>query len=110
LTYIALTPLNIKSTVKLTGRVELPPSGKAIAGSNLEGKVSAVHAMAGRYVQKGQKLFTIQNLEIIDWQQQLKMKQANLIFLEKELIRQKELSDEEITPVKSYESAINNKI
>ncbi|MBK8503975.1 MAG: efflux RND transporter periplasmic adaptor subunit [Saprospiraceae bacterium] len=110
LTFTALTPQNIKSTVKLSGRVELPPSGKAIAGSNLEGKVSAVHAMAGRYVQKGQKLFTIQNLDIIDWQQELKMKQSNLIYLEKELARQKELSEEEITPLKSYESAVNDKL
>jgi cobalt-zinc-cadmium efflux system membrane fusion protein len=110
LTFTALTPRNIRSTVKLTGRVELPPSGKAIAGSNLEGKVSAVHAMAGRYVQKGQKLFTIQNLDIIDWQQELKMKQANLQFLEKELARQKELTNEEIAPLRSYESAVNNKM
>lgn len=110
LTFTALTPQNIKSTVKLSGRVELPPSGKAIAGSNLEGKVSAVHAMAGRFVQKGQKLFTIQNLDIIDWQQELKMKQANLLYLEKDLSRQKELSDEELTPLKSYESAVNEKM
>ena len=110
LTYTALTPQNIKSTVKLTGRVELPPAGKAIAGSNLEGKVSAVHAMAGRYVQKGQKLFTIQNLDIIDWQQELKMKQSNLIYLEKELARQKELSSEQLAPLKNYESAVNEKM
>ncbi|MCB0664497.1 MAG: efflux RND transporter periplasmic adaptor subunit [Saprospiraceae bacterium] len=105
LTYTAITAQKIRSTVKLTGRVELPPSGKAIASSNLHGKVGAVHVMAGTHIQKGHKLFTIENLEVIDWQQELKMKEADLEYLEKELARQKELSDEEIAPLKSYENA-----
>lgn len=109
LTFTAITPQKIRSTVKLTGRVELPPSGKAIASSNLHGKVDAVHVMAGTQIQKGHKLFTIENLEVIDWQQDLKMKEADLEYLEKELARQKELSDEELAPLKSYENALAKK-
>lgn len=110
LTYTALTPKKIRSMVRLTGRVELPPSGKAMAGSILEGKVTAVHVMAGSQVKKGQRLFTVQNLQIIDWQQELKMKQAELDFLIKDLERQKQLSIEELTAVKNYENALSEKL
>ncbi|MCB0687024.1 MAG: efflux RND transporter periplasmic adaptor subunit, partial [Saprospiraceae bacterium] len=110
LTYTAVTSQKIRSTVKLTGRVELPPAGKAFASSNLEGKVNSIHAIAGQHIQKGQKIFTIENLDVIDWQQDLKMKKAELEFLEKELERQKQLTSEEIAPLKSYESTLAKKI
>lgn len=109
LTYTAITPQKIRSMVRLTGRVELPPAGKAIAGSNLEGKVVAVHVMAGSLVRKGQQLFTIQNLQIIDWQQDLKMKQAELEYLIKDLERQEQLVSENIAPAKNYEMALSKK-
>jgi len=100
----AMEVRNMRSTVKLTGRVELPPSGKALASSSLSGKVINVHVIAGQSVRKGQKLFTIENLQMVDWQQELKMKETELEFLHKELERQKALLDDEIAPTKNYEA------
>ncbi len=109
LVYGKLRSQNIQSTVQLTGRVELPPSGKAIVGSALEGKIVQVHVEAGEYVQKGQKLFTLQNLEVIDWQQQLEQERSELAYLEKDLVRQKDLADRSLAPVKNYEVALSKK-
>lgn len=104
LTFEAITPRKIRSLVKLSGRVELPPAGKAFASSSLQGKVTSVHVIAGQVVRKGQRLFTIENLDIVDWQEQIKIRQAELEFLKKELARQRQLNEEEIAPTKNYES------
>ena len=109
LTFDALQPRKIRSMVKLSGRVELPPSGKAFASSSLEGKVKNVHVIAGQSVHKGQPLFTIENFDVVDWQQDLKKKQAELEFLTKDVKRQKELSEEELAPVKGYELVLSKK-
>jgi biotin carboxyl carrier protein len=110
LTFDALQARKIRSTVKLSGRVELPPTGKAFASSILQGKVTSVHAIAGQSVRQGQRLFTIENLDIIDWQQNLKIKQAELDYSNKELARQKSLTDDEIAPTKNYESILSQKL
>lgn len=106
LKYGKLTPRKIESTLKLTGRIEMPASGKSVAGSNLDGKVKKVYVLAGDYIRKGQPLFTIENMEIIDWQQQLAAARADQTYLSRELARQKELSEESISPVKKYESTL----
>lgn len=93
----------IQSKVKLTGRVELPPSGKSIASSTLDGRITKVHITAGQTVRKGQSLFSVQNMELVDWQQELSQAKSHLGYLEKESARQKSLSDEAIAPLKNYE-------
>lgn len=93
----------IQSKVKLTGRVELPPSGKSIASSNLDGRITKVSITSGQNVKKGQLLFTVENLEVVDWQQSLAQAKSHLTYLDKEAIRQKALSEESISPIKNYE-------
>ncbi len=104
--YTALKSRQIRSLVKLSGRVELPPSGKAVVGSNLEGKISAVHVISGQEVRKGQKLFTLENLNLIDWQRDLQNALAKRDLLTKELDRQKKLSEEELAPTKLFDEAV----
>lgn len=104
--YGALEERKIKSTIKLSGRVELPPAGKAVAGSTLDGNVTAVHVIAGEQVRKGQRLFTVQNLQIIDWYQELQILDAELEYLESEALRQKTLVNEQITARKKYEAVL----
>ncbi|NND08083.1 MAG: efflux RND transporter periplasmic adaptor subunit [Saprospiraceae bacterium] len=105
LTYDKIKSRSIRSTVELTGRIELPPSGKAVVGSALEGKIEEVYVAAGQKVVKGQRLFALQNLDIIDWQQQLSEQKAALVYLEKDLARQQELAQQQLAPKKNYEAA-----
>ena len=97
---------SIKSTVQLTGRVELPPTGKSVASSQLQGQVTAVHVIAGERVRAGQTLFTIRNLEVIDWQQDLISEKATMSFLESEVARQKEISERNLGSEKTYQDAV----
>ena len=106
LQFDTLTLRPIRSTIQLTGRVELPPTGKSVASSQLAGQVSAVHVIAGEQVRAGQTLFTIQNLEVIDWQQELISERATLSFLENEVTRQKEISERNLGSQKSYDDAL----
>lgn len=99
----------IQSKVKLTGRVELPPSGKSIASSSLDGRITKVSISSGQLVRKGQVLFTVQNLDLVDWQQELSKAKSHLQFLEQEEVRQKTLSDEAIGPIKDYERTMAKK-
>ena len=99
----------IQSILNLTGRIEIPASGQSVVGSSLEGKVKKVHVLAGDYVKKGQLIFTIENMEIIDWQLQLSNSRSELSYLLKELNRQKHLSDQSISPLKKYELALLEK-
>lgn len=107
LEFETIMPRKIKSIVKLNGRVELPPLGKAEVGSSLDGKITGIFTQPGKYVNKGQKLFTLENLAIIDWQQDLEKERAELEYLKNELARQKGLSDDAIAPVKNYESTLS---
>jgi len=93
----------IRSLVKLNGRVELPPSGMAVASSPIGGRIVDVLIEPGQAVIKGQKLFSVFSLELVDWQREYLQMRADLEFLEKELERQKQLSEEKIAPEKQYQ-------
>ncbi|MEE9372018.1 MAG: efflux RND transporter periplasmic adaptor subunit [Saprospiraceae bacterium] len=106
LKYGKVTNRNINSVLKLTGRIEMPSSGKAIVGAKLSGQVVKVHVKAGDQVKKGQTIYTLENLDIIEWQEDLQQAQADLTYINKEVQRQKELSDQSLAPLKKYEMAI----
>jgi cobalt-zinc-cadmium efflux system membrane fusion protein len=97
---------NLKSTVKLIGRIELPSTGKIVVSSKMDGQISNVHIIEGQKIKKGQKVFTIENLELLDMNEEWLSLNARLTFLEKEINRQKELADESISPLKNYESLV----
>lgn len=110
LTYDVIQARNMHSIVKLNGRIELPPNGKSSCSSLMAGKISEVLVIAGDKVRTGQAVFTVQNLEIIDWQQALEESQAKIEYLYKELERQKGLVDSKISPVKTYELLTSEKL
>ena len=97
---------NLKSTVKLIGRVELPSTGKIVISSKMDGLISDVHIIEGQKIRKGQKIFTIENLDLLDLNEEWLSLEVKLKFLENEVSRQKELSDESISPLRRYESLV----
>ncbi|NNF35634.1 MAG: HlyD family efflux transporter periplasmic adaptor subunit [Saprospiraceae bacterium] len=97
---------NLKSAVKLIGRVELPSTGKIVVSSKMEGQITRVHLLEGQKIRKGMKIFTVENLDLLDWNEEWLSLNAKLTYLEKEVIRQKELADESISPLKKYESLV----
>ena len=94
---------NLQSTLKVNGKLELPPQNKASVSSIAAGKVTKIHVKPGQSVKKGTALATIQNPEFINWQQEYLEVKGELIYLEKELKRQQDLVNKEIAPQKRLE-------
>lgn len=89
---------NLRSTLKVNGLLELPPQNKANVSSMAPGKITRINVKPGQYVRKGALLATIQNPEFITWQQEYLEVEGELMFLEKEYVRQVDLVRREIAP------------
>lgn len=100
---------NLQSTLKVSGKLELPPQNKASVSSIVAGKILNIHVKPGQYVKKGSALATIQNPDFIDWQQEYLEVQGDLIYLEKEFTRQEDLVKKEIAPQKQLEKVASER-
>ena len=94
---------NLRSTLKVSGKLELPPQNKANVSSITSGKITNIAVQPGQYVKKGQRLATIYNPEMINWQQEYLEVKGQLLFLDKEYDRQKDLVAKEIAPQKQFD-------
>ena len=84
---------NLKSVVKASGQLEVPPQNKAEVTLLMGGVVNQVYVLEGQHVVKGQKLATIENNQLIQLQQDYMSAQSSLSYATKEYERQKELND-----------------
>lgn len=95
----------IAGTLLVNGTVAVLPDGKATVSSKIAGRIEQFFIHEGQQVQKGQALMSISATAIFDLQQAYLQAKADLIFLEKELERQKTLSSQQVGASKLYEEA-----
>ncbi|MEZ5040468.1 MAG: efflux RND transporter periplasmic adaptor subunit [Saprospiraceae bacterium] len=98
-----MTLKNLKATLKVNGQLELPPQNKASVSAMAGGKVTRIHVKPGQFVEKGAALVTLQNPDFIEWQQAYLETQGQLLYLDKELVRQQDLVDKEIAAQKQLD-------
>ena len=110
ITFEEIVKRPLRTLVKLNGRVELLPGGRAIATSLIEGQVMKVHIAPGQYVREGDILFTVSNMELIEWQESYLQDHATLDFIQKEIARQRPLVEQEISPLKKLEELESEEI
>ena len=96
---------NIATLLTANGTVAVLPEDKATVSSKMGGRIEQFFIHEGQNVQKGQALMSIASSAIFDIQQAYLQAKADLIFLEKELERQKTLSSQNVGAVKHYEEA-----
>jgi cobalt-zinc-cadmium efflux system membrane fusion protein len=84
---------NLKSVVKASGQLEVPPQNKAEVTLLMGGVVNQVFVLEGQHINKGQQLATIENNQLIQLQQDYMTAQSSLSYAAKEYERQKELND-----------------
>jgi membrane fusion protein, heavy metal efflux system len=96
---------NLKEIVKCNGVLTLPPQNRANISSLAAGTVKDVFVIEGDYVSKGKVLATLLSTQAIQIQGEYIKAKDNLVFLEKEFERQKELSNENITSGKKFQQA-----
>lgn len=94
---------NLKSTVKVNGELELPPQNKADVSSIVAGKITQISVQPGQRVKKGTILARLQNPNFIEWQQQYLETEGELLYLNKEWERLKNLVAKEISPKKQLD-------
>ncbi len=96
---------NLTTTLKINGKLSLPPQHQAEVSILNGGVVKSIAVQEGEFVNAGKTLAIIANTEVIQLQQDYLENNANLTYLEKEYQRQKALRDEDINAGKTYQQA-----
>ena len=96
---------NLTTTLKINGKLSLPPQHEAQVSILTGGVVKNIFVQEGEFVNAGKTLATIANTDVIQLQQDYLENNANLTYLEKEYQRQKELRDDNINAGKIYQQS-----
>lgn len=91
--------------ISVRGIIDVPPTHRASINVFHGGYVKHLDLLPGQQVKKGALLFTLQNTEFIDMQKTYLEQKAELDFLEKDFIRQRQLMDEAISSEKKFKQA-----
>jgi cobalt-zinc-cadmium efflux system membrane fusion protein len=98
---------NLKSTLKVNGKLTLPPQNQAQVSILSGGIVKTINVTEGSFVKQGQTLATIVNNEVVQLQQDYLENQSQLVYLQAEFKRQKELQEDRINATKTLQQVQN---
>lgn len=98
---------NLKSTLKVNGKLTLPPQNQAQSSILMGGIVKTIDVTEGTFVKQGQTLATIVNNEVIQLQQEYLENKSQLIYLQAEFKRQTELQEDRINATKTLQQVQN---
>jgi cobalt-zinc-cadmium efflux system membrane fusion protein len=99
---------NLRTSLKVNGKLELPPQNKAQVSILIGGIVKDIPVTEGQFVNKGQILAILENTEFLQFQQDYLESLSSLELLKAELDRQKELRNDNINATKILQQAQNN--
>lgn len=88
--------------IKVNGYIDVPPDQKASVSVKLGGFVKSVTILPGDRIAKGKVLFTLENPEFIQLQQEYLENHAQLKYLQSDYERQKALADDNISSQKNF--------
>ena len=102
----------LSSTIKVNGMLDVPPQNLVSISAPTAGYIKSTDMLQGMYVNKGQIVATLHNPELLTLQQdlvesrgQLQERKSQFEFLELDLKRQQELSDQEVNSRKTLEKS-----
>src|SRR5690554_262264 len=90
------------SSMKINGTIDVPPEGRAEISNYYGGYVRNLSILTGQHVKKGEVLFTLENPEYIEMQQDFLQAKSQLAYLKSDYERQGTLSEENIASRKSF--------
>ncbi|MEE9431270.1 MAG: efflux RND transporter periplasmic adaptor subunit [Melioribacteraceae bacterium] len=97
-----ITNHSFSEKIQVAGAMDVPPEYKAAVSIYYGGTVKNIHLLVGQKVKKGGVLFTLENPQYIEMQQDFLNAQAKLTYQKSEYERQKKLQKENITSEKKY--------
>ncbi|MDD4247013.1 MAG: efflux RND transporter periplasmic adaptor subunit, partial [Dysgonamonadaceae bacterium] len=83
--------------VKANGMFNVPPQNRASVSSYFGGSVKDIKLQPGQHVKRGQVLFTLENPEFVQLQQDFLESQGQLSYLKSDYERQKNLVEDNVT-------------
>ncbi len=97
-----ITKQEFNTIVKAIGIFEVPPENKALISAYFAGYVKNISLLPGDVVKKGQVLFTLENPEYVQIQQEYLEAKSKLEYLKADYERQESLLVDNITSQKSF--------
>lgn len=88
--------------VEATGMLDVPPENRVTVSSYFGGTVKSLRLLPGEAVKKGQWLFTLENPEFVQIQQDFLAAKGKLLYLQADYERQKNLAQDNIASQKSF--------
>jgi len=99
---VSLDTMDFYHSIRTTGIVEIPPQHSAAVSVYFEGYVKDIFPYAGEAIQKGQKLFVLENPKYLEIQRDFLEAKAMLSMLEADYLRQATLSEDKVTSQKHF--------
>jgi membrane fusion protein, heavy metal efflux system len=93
---------SFKKVIKTNGSLAVPPENKATISAYFGGYVKDISLLQGQQIKKGQTLFTLENPEYIQVQQDFLESKSQLAYLKSDYERQKELSADNVSSKKVF--------
>jgi cobalt-zinc-cadmium efflux system membrane fusion protein len=97
-----LKNLLLSRSVNSSGYIDTPPRNKAKISSIVSGKVVRINYLVGDSVKKGNEIIRLESIEFLEIQKNYISVKSNLKFLEDNYLRQKKLSEENVSAKKVF--------
>lgn len=97
-----LTDYTFPTTIRATGRIEIPAKNQTRVSAYAGGYVTSINLIPGERVNKGQVLFTLENPEFVQMQQDYLEAKEQLAYLQSDYERQRTLADENVVAKKNF--------
>jgi cobalt-zinc-cadmium efflux system membrane fusion protein len=95
----------ISSTLKVTGKIDVPPQNMVSVSMPLGGYLKSTKLLPGLHISKGEVIATMEDQQYVQLQQDYLTTKSRLYFAEKEYERQKELNQSQASSDKVYQQA-----
>ena len=105
LSSVSIQEKNITQTLKLNGKVDVPPQNLVSVSSALGGYVKSTRLLPGMHFKKGEVIAVMEDNQFIQLQQDYLTAKAQLQNAEAEYLRQKELNQSKASSDKVYQQA-----
>lgn len=94
---------NISTTLKLNGKIDVPPQNMVSVSMPLGGFLKSTKLLPGMHVKKGEIIANMEDQQYIQLQQEYLMAKSKLAFTEQEFNRQKELNQSKASSDKVFQ-------
>lgn len=96
---------NISTTLKLNGKIDVPPQNMVSVSMPLGGFLKSTKLLPGMHIKKGEIIATMEDQQYIQLQQEYLIAKSKLFFIDKEYNRQKELNESKATSDKVFQQS-----